>query len=331
MKIIIDAFGGDNAPKSVLEGAVLAAKEYDVDIVLSGESGAIRKCAAENNIDLGAIGLLEADGVISMHDDPGLILKSKKDSSMGVGLQSLAAGNADAFVSAGSTGALLMGGTFIVKRIKGIKRPALAAIVPSVGGCFMLVDCGANTEARPEMLVQFAQMGSAYMNLVGGVVNPRVGLVNNGAEDTKGTDMLRETYRLLKETDGINFIGNIEGRDAPLGECDVAVADGFVGNVMLKTMEGMGKAIYTKIKAVFMKNTVSKLAALTLAGGLKDFKKAMDASEYGGAPLLGLERPVIKAHGNSDANAIKNAVRQAISCCRTDVCGAIRKGISDEH
>lgn len=331
MKIIIDAFGGDNAPKSAIEGAVLAAKEYDADIVLAGESGAIHKCADENGIDLGGIEILEADGVISMHDDPGLILKSKKDSSMGIGLQSLAADSADAFVSAGSTGALLMGGTFIVKRIKGIKRPALGAIVPSVNGCFMLVDCGANAEARPEMLVQFARMGSSYMSLVAGVENPRVGLVNNGAEETKGTDMLRETYRLLKEDRCINFIGNIEGRDAPLGQCDVAVADGFVGNVMLKTMEGMGKALYTKIKGVFLKNAISKLAALTVSGGLKEFKKSMDSSEYGGAPLLGLEKPVIKAHGNSDATAIKNAVRQAISCCTTDVCGNIRKGIADEH
>ena len=331
MKIIIDAFGGDNAPKSAIEGAVLAAKEYDADIVLAGESGVIHKCADENGIDLAGIEILEADGVISMHDDPGLILKSKKDCSMGVGLQSLAADSADAFVSAGSTGALLMGGTFIVKRIKGIKRPALGAIVPSVNGCFMLVDCGANAEARPEMLVQFARMGAAYMSLVVGVDNPRVGLVNNGAEETKGTDMLRETYRLLKEDHSINFIGNIEGRDAPLGQCDVAVADGFVGNVMLKTMEGMGKALYTKIKGVFLKNAISKLAALTVSGGLKEFKKSMDSSEYGGAPLLGLEKPVIKAHGNSDATAIKNAVRQAISCCNADVCGNIRKGITDEH
>lgn len=329
MKIIVDAFGGDNAPRSVLEGAVLAASEFKAEISVVGDTSKIIACAKENGIDIGGIAIIDADSEISMHDDPGIILKAKKDSSMAVGLQCLAEGGADAFVSAGSTGALLMGGTFIVKRIKGIKRPALAAIVPSATGCFMLVDCGANVEARPEMLVQFAQMGSVYMALERGVKNPRVGLVNNGAEETKGTDMLRETYRLLSETKNINFIGNIEGRDAPLGACDVAVADGFVGNIMLKTMEGLGKAMYDKIKAVFMKNAVSKLAAVTVKGGLKDFKHSMDSSEYGGAPLLGLQKTVIKAHGNSDARAIKNAIRQAIGCCEADVPGNIEKGMSE--
>lgn len=328
MKIIVDAFGGDNAPLSAVEGAAMAAKEFpDAAIILSGDSKRIVECAKQAAVDLSGVEILDASCEITMHDDPGIILKAKKDSSMGVGLASLADGSADAFVSAGSTGALLMGGTFIVGRVKGVKRPALAAIVPSLGGCFMLVDCGANAEARPEMLVQFANMGSIYMSHVRGVASPRVGLVNNGAEETKGNELAKETYKLLKDAKGINFIGNIEGRDAPLGACDVAVADGFVGNVMLKTMEGLGSAMYSRIKAVFMKNSVSKLAALAVKGGLRDFKKSMDSSAYGGAPLLGLKKTVIKAHGNSDAIAIKNAVGQAIGCCRSDVVGTIQREI----
>lgn len=327
MKIVIDAFGGDNAPQAVLEGVVRAARELPAGIVLAGNEQKIRAAASEAGFELTGIEILNAESEISMHDDPGIVLKAKKDSSMAVGLSALAAGEADAFVSAGSTGALLMGGTFIVKRIRGVKRPALASVVPSLNGCFMLVDCGANVEARPEMLVQFARMGSVYMEKVMGVSRPRVGLVNNGAEETKGTDMLRETYELLRQAEGLHFIGNIEGRDAPLGGCDVAVADGMIGNVMLKTMEGLGKAMSVRLKQMFKKNIFTMMAAGVLSGGIKELRRSMDASEHGGAPLLGLQKTVIKAHGNSDATAIFNAVRQAIRCVENDIPGVIAAGV----
>lgn len=322
MRIVIDAFGGDNAPLEILKGAVLA-KEYGEQLILSGSETEIKKCAEQNGIDLSGIEILDAQSVMEMHDEARAVLKAKADSSMGVGLRAVADGRADAFVSAGPTGAVLMGGTMIVKRIKGVKRPALCTVIPSAKQPYMLIDCGANAECRPEMLNQFAVMGSVYMEKVMGYENPRVGLVNNGAEETKGTELQIETYKLLAANEAINFAGNAEGRDVPSGDFDVIVADGFTGNVILKLTEGLAGAIMSMLKEVFYQSTVTKLAAAVLKPALRTFKNKMDYTKYGGAPIIGLTKPVVKAHGSSNAEAIKNAVRQAVEWSRSGVTEAL--------
>ena len=327
MKIIVDAFGGDNAPLEILRGASLAKKEYGVEIVLTGDKEKIEKCAAENAVDIAGCEIIDAPLVMDAEDDPRAVLKGKLDSSMGAGLTALSEGRGDAFVSAGSTAALVVGGTFLVKRIKGIKRCAIASVMPSDKGPFMLIDCGANAECEPRYLVQFAKMGSVYMEKVLGISSPRVGLANIGAEETKGTPFVRESYALLKETASINFIGNAEVRDIPFGVCDVVVADGFTGNVILKMYEGVAGMLVGNIKAMFKKNLVSKLGALCVIGGLNEFKDKMDYKQYGGAPLLGLTTPVIKAHGSSDARALMNAIRQAKECCEKRVVETITQGM----
>lgn len=329
MKIIIDAFGGDNAPLSNIEGAVMAKKEYDVEILLCGNEEKIKKCAEENNISLQNIEIIHADDIFDVHDDPNLLLKSKSNTSMAVAFKAVKEGKADAVISAGSSGAVLMGGTFIVKRIKGIKRPAFASVLPTSDKPYMLIDMGANIECRPEILVQFATIGNAYMKNVMGIKNPRVGLVNIGAEDTKGGDLLVETYKRLKETN-LNFIGNVEPRDLPAGACDVAVCDGFTGNVVLKLTEGVATTMMKMVKGILSKNLKSKLAAAMIMGGLKDLKKKFDYSEQGGAPLMGVQAPVIKAHGNSDAKAIKSAVRQAIEYTKTGVIADIENALKGD-
>lgn len=329
MKIVIDAFGGDNAPLSNIEGAVMAKKEYDVEILLCGNEEKIKKCAEENNISLQNIEIIHADDIFDVHDDPNLLLKSKSNTSMAVAFKAVKEGKADAVISAGSSGAVLMGGTFIVKRIKGIKRPAFASVLPTSDKPYMLIDMGANIECRPEILVQFATIGNAYMKNVMGIENPRVGLVNIGAEDTKGGDLLVETYKRLKETN-LNFIGNVEPRDLPAGACDVAVCDGFTGNVVLKLTEGVATTMMKMVKGILSKNLKSKLAAAMIMGGLKDLKKKFDYSEQGGAPLMGVQAPVIKAHGNSDAKAIKSAVRQAIEYTKTGVIADIENALKGD-
>ncbi|MDD2361584.1 MAG: phosphate acyltransferase PlsX [Oscillospiraceae bacterium] len=311
MRIIVDAFGGDNAPLEIIRGAAQAANEYGVGIILTGSESIIRRVAAEDGIDLNGISIVDAPDVISMEDEPRSILKEHKDCSMAEGLRRLAAGEGDAFVSAGSTGALIMGGTFIVKRIKGVSRAALAVLMPGDKGPFMLLDVGANADSRPEMLLQFAHMGSIYMSSIMGEGKPvTVGLVNVGTEDTKGGELQHAAFALMKES-GLNFAGNIEARDIPLGVVDVAVADGFTGNVILKLTEGVADVLLKNIKSVFLTNAVTKLAGLIIKPYLKGLKKKMDTSEYGGAPLLGLSKPVIKTHGNSKAAAVKNAIRVA--------------------
>ena len=311
MRVIVDAFGGDDAPLAVLQGCELALKEYDgVEITLVGDIPTMKKVASEHQIDLSKMELTQADDVFDIHTDPVEIRRSMSNSSMAVGLKELAAGNGDAFLSAGSTGALLVGATAFVKRIKGIKRAALAPIMPSATGCFMLIDGGANLDCRPEMLQQFGLMGSIYINKIVEVSSPRVGLANIGAEETKGGELQLEAYQLLKQSN-INFIGNIEARDIPLGACDVVVADGFAGNMILKSVEGMGALMIKELKDMFFASTKTKIAALLLKGQLKQFKKRMDYTEYGGAPLMGIAKPVIKAHGSSNPNAFKNAIRQA--------------------
>ena len=311
MKIIVDAFGGDNAPLEILKGAAMAVAQYDVDVLLTGDEQQIRQVAEENQISLDRMEIVDAPLVMPMEAHPKAILRDYKESSMAVALRLLSEGKGDAAVSAGSTGALLMGGTFIVKRIKGVSRPALAPIMPSDANPFMLIDCGANADCRPEMLVQFAHMGSIYMSHMfpreGG---PRVGLLNVGTEDTKGGELQLATFPLLKES-GLNFIGNVEARDIPAGVADVVVSDGFSGNVLLKTMEGTVDMLLKNLKQSFTSSLITKIGAALVLPGLRGLKKKLSTSEYGGAVLLGINKPVIKAHGNSKADGFCSAIRVA--------------------
>ena len=328
MKIIVDAFGGDNAPLDVVKGCALAVQEYGIQIVLTGDEEIIKKVCAEHHISLQGMKIVHAPDVIAVEADPTSIVKEHGESSLAKGLKLLSEGEGDAFVSAGSTGALVVGSSLLVKRIKGIKRAALAPIIPSNTGCYMLMDAGANLECRPEMLLQFGIMGSAYMNKILKISSPRVGLLNVGAEDTKGTDLQKDAFGLLKNAP-LHFTGNIEPRDIPFGECEVVVCDGFSGNIVLKLTEGMASAMMGNIKNILYKNTLTKLAAASIKGGLMDFKKRMDYTEYGGAPLMGIAKPVIKAHGSSNANAFKNAIRQAKEFVEHDVIGEIQKSLDE--
>ena len=330
MKIIVDAFGGDNAPLEVIKGAAEAVAKLDVEVVLTGNEKIIKDTAAENGISLEKISIIHTESVIDIHEEPTEVIKGKADCSMAVGLKALAEGQGDAFVSAGSTGAIVMGATFVVKRIKGIKRAAIASIMPSDKNPFMLLDCGANVECKPEHLAQFAKMGSVYMNRIMGYENPSVGLANIGVEENKGTPLQLETYALLKEKKDISFMGNAEVRDIAFGVADVIVADGFTGNVILKMYEGVAKSMTGNIKAVFKKNVFSMLSYIGVKSGMDAFKKKMDYKEYGGAVLLGIAKPVIKAHGSSDARAFKNAIRQAVNCVKKDVIGEIKRSVGEE-
>ncbi len=326
MKIIVDAFGGDNAPLEIIKGSADAVAELGVSIILTGKENVIRECAKENSISLEHIEIIDAPEVIEMDDSFTSVIKAKQNSSMSVGLKALTEGKGDAFVSAGSTGALVVGGIFIVKRIKGIKRAAIASVLPTNKNPFLLIDSGANLDCTPEFFSQFAVMGNIYMNKVMGLKNPRVGIANIGVEETKGTNLQRDAYTLMKEGN-YNFIGNIEVRDIPFGECDVVVADGFTVNVILKMYEGVAGALMDNIKAIFKKSKATMLAALIVKNGLMAFKKKMDYTEFGGAPLLGLEKPVIKAHGSSNAKALKNAIRPAKDFTEKGVIQEIEKNI----
>lgn len=327
-KIIVDAFGGDNAPLSAIEGSVMAIKEYGVEIILTGDEQKIRDCALEHGFALEGITIVHAPDVISMCDDPGEIIKSKKECSMAVGLKLLQEGKGEAFVSAGSTGALVMGATFLVKRIKGVKRAALAVGVPTPQGQYLLVDSGANVECRPEMLLSFGVMGSAYLEKAMGVKNPKVGLLNVGTEDTKGGELQLEAYRLLQAAP-VNFIGNVEARDVPGGVCDVLVTDGFSGNIVLKLTEGVASTFMGMLKGVFLSSLGGKLAALLVKKPMYGIKKRLDYSESGGAPLMGVTKPVIKAHGSSNAVAMKNAVRQAAAFAASGAIEAVAKALGE--
>lgn len=308
MKIIVDAFGGDNAPLEIIKGCALAVEDLGIEVILTGDKNIIKKTAIENGISLNNIRVAHTDVVISPDDDASAVVKEKKNSSMGMGFQLLNSGEGDAFVSAGNSGALVMGSSLIIKRIKGVKRPAFAPVMPKAQGCFMLVDGGANNEVRPDMLQQFAIMGSIYMNKVMGIDNPRVGLANVGTEEHKGGSLQQEAFELLKSTP-INFIGNVEGRDIPADGCDVLVTDGFNGNLILKTYEGVAMELMSKIKSVFMKNVKNKIAAAMIMSDLKKLAKEMDYNEYGGAAIMGVNKPVFKAHGSSKAKTIKSALR----------------------
>ena len=329
MKIIVDAFGGDNAPLEIIKGAMLAVDEYDIDIILVGDEEKINKCCQKNNISLKRTEIVDAKKIITMHDDAKSVLKEKADSSMAVGFRLLNEGEGDAFVSAGNTGAVTVGATLIIKRIKGVKRPAIASVMPSAKKPVLLMDCGANAECRAEFLYQFGLMGSLYMQHILKYDNPKVALANNGEEETKGTPLVKEAYALMKNAP-YNFVGNIEGRQIPFGDADVIVADGFTGNLILKTYEGVAKVLMNGIKAAFMKNTVSKLSYLGVKSGIDDMKKQFDYKEYGGAVLLGVKKPVVKAHGSADARTFKNAVKQAVWFLENNLIDEIEKALSAE-
>lgn len=328
LKIIVDAFGGDNAPLEILKGCAAAVAEYGVNILLVGAKEKIEKVANENNILLYHMDIVDAPEIISMEDDPADIMKEKSNSSMAKGLELLSNGEGEAFVSAGNSGALVMGATFIVKRIKGIKRCAFAPVIPKEKGFFMLIDSGANVECRPEMLQQFGMMGSIYMNKVMGVAAPRVGLVNVGTEEHKGGAFQREVYEQLKKSK-LNFVGNIEAREVPIDGADVVVTDGFTGNVMLKLYEGVATVLMDKIKEVLTQNIKNKIAAALILPEMKKLKAEIDYNEYGGAPIMGLRKPVFKAHGNSSANTFKNAIRLTIDYVNGNVADAISRALDD--
>jgi glycerol-3-phosphate acyltransferase PlsX len=330
MRIVVDAFGGDNAPLEIIKGASLAEKEYGVHIILCGNQDVINTCIRDNNIEFKDVEIIDAPDIISMHDDPTSLLKAHKDSSMAVAFRELAEGRADAFVSAGSTGAVVVGGTFIVKRIKGVKRPALAAMLPSPDSHYMMMDIGANAECRPEMLQQFAVMASAYLEKVENIEKPTIGLLNIGTEETKGTELQKEAYKLLSESD-LNFIGNVESRDLPTGVCNAVITDGYTGNIALKLIEGTALTLFSMLRPVFSANLLTKLSYLILKKGLRGVKNKMNASEVGGAPLLGTKKPVFKAHGNSDAFAFKNAIHKAMLFAKNDVIGTIENSFSEKE
>ncbi len=317
MKIIVDAMGGDNAPLSNVQGALDAVRELeDISVVLVGRGEDILSAFKQLGIhDLPkGIAIAHADEVVEICDNPATAFREKKDSSLTVGLNMLKEGKGEGFVSAGSTGALLSAATLMIKRIPGIRRAALAPVVPTAKGGAVLVDCGANAECTPEYLLQFAFMGSFYARHVLGRSTPRVGLLNIGAEPSKGTELQQVTHGLLTaahEEGRINFIGNVEPKEAVYGEADVIVCDGYAGNIFLKTMEGTAGFLVKEMRGMFKKNVLTMFAALLVKGGLKQLKKTIDASEVGGTPLMGIRQPVIKAHGSSDARAIRNAIRQA--------------------
>lgn len=330
MKIIVDAMGGDNAPVQIIKGAMLAVDEFGIDeIVFTGDEQKILSAARENNISLKNYSIVNCTQIIDMEDDAKSVLKEKSDSSMSVGFRLLNEGVGDAFVSAGNTGAITVGATLITKRIKGVKRPAIASIIPGENNPFLLMDCGANAECRSEFLSQFGLLGSIYMKNVMKVDNPRVALANNGAEKTKGTTIIKEAYELMS-AQSYNFVGNIEGRQIPQGCADVVVADGFTGNLILKTYEGVAKVLMNAIKDAFYKNTLSKLSYLGVKSGIDDMKKKFDYKEYGGAVLLGVRKPVIKAHGSADARTFKNAIKQAVWFIQTDLIDKIEKSLNEE-
>ena len=329
MRVVVDAFGGDNAPLEIVKGAADASIQFETEITLTGNKQTIENIITENNLKFfGELHIVDTDDVISMHDDPTTILKAHSNSSMALAFKELCENRADAFVSAGSTGAIVVGGTLMVKRIKGIKRPALGGLIPSPDGHYMLLDMGANAECRPEMLAQFGIMASVYLEKVEGIENPKIGLLNIGVEDTKGDELRTEAYKLLQEAP-INFVGNVESREMPKGVCDGVITDGFTGNIALKLIEGTASTLFNLIKGALYKNIFNKLAALVIKKDLYALKSMMDSSEVGGAPLLGVRKPVIKAHGSSDAKAIKNAIRQAVVFTEKGVIETISANLSE--
>ena len=333
MKIIVDAMGGDNAPLEIVKGALAGQKHWGVDIVLTGDENAIREAltrCGQPGVPAG-MEIISTSQTVEMCDDPATVFRRKKDTSMGVGLTMLREGQGDALVSAGSTGALLTGATLITKRIHGIRRAAMAPVIPTTTGQAVLIDCGANAECTPEYLVQFAYLGNFYAQQVLGLAKPRVGLLNIGAEDSKGTDLQKQTLARLRqaaEEGHLHFIGNIEAKEAIKGGCDVIVTDGFSGNILLKTMEGVGSFAGSALKGMFKKNLLTKLAALAVMPGLNDFKAKLDPNKVGGTAFIGIARPVIKAHGASNAEAIENAIGQATAFARSGLIEKIEENVN---
>ena len=332
MRIILDAMGGDNAPQAPVIGALQAAKDFGAQIILVGRGEEILSVMrAQGYSDLPeGIEIAHADEVVDMHDDPATVVRKRKNSSMMVGLKMLSDGEGDAFVSAGSTGALLTGATLLVKRVKGIRRAAMGPTMPNkAGGKTVILDCGANAECTPEFLLQFGLVGAIYAKKCLGVEAPKIGLLNIGTEDTKGTPLQKEAYALLKDAGEkgiINFVGNTEARDVPLGAVDVVVCDGFAGNVLLKSIEGTAMFMGSLISKMFKKSILSKLSAALVMKDIKAFKKMLDYREIGGTPFLGIRKPGIKAHGSSDALAFRNAIHQAMNT--PDISAELEEGLA---
>ena len=328
MRIAVDGMGGDNSPKVVVEGCVLAVKEYGVEIIITGQEEKIREELKKYSYDESKIKIVDAREVISYNDHPVMAIKRKKDSSLNRALNLVKNGEADAIISAGSTGAFMAGALFIVGRIKGIDRPALAPIMPGKNGPFMIIDCGANAECKPKNLVQFAFMGKIYYEYVLKTPNPKVGLVNIGAEEEKGNELTKAAYKLLKEEEP-NFIGNVEPREISMGEVQVLVCDGFVGNTILKMYEGVASNLFSMLKEEIMASTKGKIGGLLLKPIFKSFKNKFNYEEYGGAVFLGVKGICIKAHGSSDGNAIKNAIRQAVVTFDNGVIDKIKEEVAN--
>lgn len=332
IKIAVDAMGGDYAPDEIIKGAVLAVRDReDIRILLVGKEDVIQKGLSEYDYDKTRIEVVHAENIISNNEAPVLAIRRKKDSSIVVALNLVKSGEADAFVSAGSTGAVLAGGQLIVGRIKGVERPPLAPIIPTINGVSLLIDCGANVDARPSHLVQFAKMGSIYMRDIIGIENPRVAIVNIGAEEEKGNMLVKETFPLLKNCNDINFIGSIEAREIPYGGADVIVCEAFVGNVILKLYEGLGTALMKKIKEGLMSTTKSKIGALLAKPALKETLQDFDATKYGGAPLLGLKGLVVKTHGSSKGVEIRNSILQCVTFTEQRINEKIEKNLSNNE
>ncbi len=320
MRIAIDAMGGDNAPFEIVKGVDIASKEHtDVQIILVGDKNKIEECYNQLDTSMAEnITILHTDVAVTMEDDPMVVMKEKDKSSMAIGLKLLRDDEAEAFISAGNTGALHTASTLIVRKIHGVRRSAIATVLPLKTPILML-DSGANPVVTSDILNQWAIVGSSYVNLMFNVEKPRVGLLNNGTEEHKGTPVIAEAFQLLKSNENINFVGNIESKEIPNCPCDVLITDGFTGNITLKLIEGFGSFMFSSLKEIFTTSFMTKMAFLPLKKHLKKFKKTFDASEYGGAPLLGLKKPVIKAHGSSKANDIKSAIRQAIQYCESNI------------
>ena len=329
-KVVLDAMGGDNAPHEIIKGAVEAVqKRDDIHVILTGKEDVINKELSGYTYNKEQISVVHAEEIIETAEPPVMAIRRKKDSSIVVGMKLVKDGIADAFVSAGSSGAVLVGGQLLVGKIKGVERPPLAPLIPTEKGFSLLIDCGANVDARPSHLVQFAKMGSIYMEHVMGVRNPKVAIVNIGAEEEKGNALVKETFPLLKECQDINFIGSIEAREIPHGQADVVVCEAFVGNVILKLYEGVGSVLISKVKAGMMTSFRSKIGALLVKPALKDTLKDFDASMYGGAPLLGLNGLVVKTHGSSTSKEVCNSIVQCVTFKEQKINERIRECISD--
>ncbi len=327
MKVLIDAMSGDNAPLEIIKGAAWARKNFKEELILIGDENVISDVAVKNEMDLSGIEIVNANTVITMEDKPMSVVREKRDSSMSMGLKMLANGEVDAFVSAGNTGALITGATLIVKRMVGINRAAIASVLP-LSNPVLLMDSGANLSVTSDNIAQFAFMGAKYMEKIYNIDRPRVGQLNNGTEYNKGNALQVESYQVLSES-GLNFVGNIESKEVPFNVCDVLVTDGYTGNIFLKSVEGMGRFMMSLLKDILTTNIATKVSTLTMKDKIKDVKRRFDSSEHGGAPLLGISKPVIKAHGSSDAKAIMNAVRQAIHFVETGINNDIAKFAED--